>query len=488
MLGQTICGRYRIIRQIGKGGFGVTFLAEDTQRPGNPQCVVKQLKPQSDDSYTLHYAKRFFDQEAEMLEILGNHDQIPRLLAHCEQNQEFYIVQEYIKGQDLNQEVFSKRQLSEPEVIKLLRDILEVLTFVHQKRVIHRDLKPSNIMRRESDGKIILIDFGAVKQVTTQITNAQGHTQFTVAIGTPGYVPSEQANGQPKLSSDIYAVGVICIQALTGINPNRERGGLPKDSQTGEIIWRNQAQVSPKLANIIDKMICYDYRQRYQSADEVLQALKTLLPDTSVNNQTQNQSENKVSTTKPPTQPTGSPKKLLIGSGIAALVAISLATISIFKPPTPEFFLQYENSNFGIKIKYPESWQKQDINNPVTKEVVAFVSPKQSDVDKFQEKVTISVEEFSGTLDEFRKSSVQEINKNILNAKIVSTSQTFFANKLGSELVFTGKTGENSLQNLQVFTLKGDKAYVITYIAEKDNYDEFLKTVEKMMKSFEIRN
>ncbi|NMG18444.1 serine/threonine-protein kinase [Brasilonema bromeliae] len=457
MLGQTICGRYRIIRQIGKGGFGVTFLAEDTQRPGNPQCVVKQLKPQSDDSYTLHHAKRFFDQEAEILEILGNHDQIPRLLAHCTENQEFYIVQEYIKGQDLNQEVFSKRQLSEAEVIKLLKQILEVLAFVHQKRVIHRDLKPSNIMRRESDGKIVLIDFGAVKQVTTQIANPQGETQFTVAIGTPGYVASEQANGKPTLSSDIYALGVICIQALTGIHPDPRRRGFPTDSKTGEIIWRNQAQVSPKLANIIDKMVRYDYRQRYQSADEALEALKTLLP-----------------------------KKFLIGSGIAAVLAISLPAISIFKPPTPESFLQYENSNFGIKIKYPQSWQRQDINNPVTKEVVAFVSPQQSDVDKFKEKVIISVEEFSGTLDEFSKSSVQEIKKNTPDAN-VSTSETSFANKLGKELVFPGKTGENSLQNLQVFTLKGDKAYVITYTAEKDNYDEFLKTVEKMIKSFEIQ-
>jgi eukaryotic-like serine/threonine-protein kinase len=466
MLGQTICGRYRIIRQIGKGGFGVTFLAEDTQRPGNPQCVVKQLKPQSDDSYTLHYAKRFFDQEAEILEILGNHDQIPRLLAHCEQNQEFYIVQEYIKGQDLKQEVFSKRQLSEAEVIKLLKQILEVLAFVHQKRVIHRDLKPSNIMRRESDGKIVLIDFGAVKQVTTQIANAQGQTQFTVAIGTPGYVPSEQANGQPTLSSDIYALGVICIQALTGINPDPRRRGLPTDFKTGEIIWQNQAHVSPKLANIIDKMVRYDYRQRYQSADEAMLALKTLLP-----------------------------KKFLIGLGIAAVLATSIvavlatsiARINISQILTQENFRPYESPRFGIKIQYPETWQEQDINNPVTKEVVAFVSPKQSDVDKFQEKVTISVEEFSGTLDEFSKSSVQEINKNIPNAKIVSKSETSFANKLGSKLVFTGKIGENSLQNLQVFTLKGDKAYVITYIAEKDNYDDFIKTVEKMIKSFEIQ-
>ncbi|NMF66566.1 serine/threonine-protein kinase, partial [Brasilonema octagenarum] len=405
---------------------------------------------------------------------------------HCEQNQEFYIVQEYIKGQDLNQEVFSKRQLSEAEVIKLLREILEVLAFVHQKRVIHRDLKPSNIMRRESDGKIVLIDFGAVKQVTTQIANAQGQTQFTVAIGTPGYVPSEQANGQPTLSSDIYAVGVICIQALTGMNPDPRRRGFPTDSKTGEIIWQNQAQVSPKLANIIDKMIRYDYRQRYQSADEVLQALKTLLPDTSVSNQTQKQPDKKVFTTKPPTQPPGVPKKLFIASGIAAVLATSVATIYIFKPPTPESFLPYEDPNFGIKIKYPQSWKIPDFTNPIAGEVATFVSPKQSDTDNFQEKVIISVEDFSGTLEEFSNELMKE-NNNLLKVNQIKSSDSFLAKRRGKVLLFTVKHGEKTLQNLQVFTLKGDKAYVITYTAEKNNYDEFIETAETMMKSFEIQ-
>jgi serine/threonine-protein kinase len=123
MLGQTIGGRYRIIRQIGKGGFGVTFLAEDIQRPGNPHCVVKQLKPMATDPYTLRAGKILFEREAEVQENLGNHDQIPRLLAHFEENQEFYLVQEYIEGHDLSQEVLLGKQLSEPVVIKLLEDI-----------------------------------------------------------------------------------------------------------------------------------------------------------------------------------------------------------------------------------------------------------------------------------------------------------------------------------------------------------------------------
>lgn len=272
MLTTTLGGRYQIIRHLGGGGFGTTFVAEDIYLPGNPQCVVKQLKPQTTEPLTLQAARRLFDTEAQVLYQLGNHDQIPRLLAYFEENQEFYLVQELIKGCDLSQELTPGKQLSEQQVITLLQDILEILEEVHQQKVIHRDVNPRNLLRREQDGKLVLIDFGAVKQITTQLVNPPGKTKLTVAIGTPGYVPCEQAHGNPKLSSDIYAVGIIGIQALTGLEPDQ----LPKDADTDEIIWHNQAQVNPELAEVIDKMVRYDFRQRYPSAKLALQALKQL--------------------------------------------------------------------------------------------------------------------------------------------------------------------------------------------------------------------
>ncbi|MBL1203724.1 MAG: serine/threonine protein kinase, partial [Nostoc sp. GBBB01] len=273
MMGQKLDGRYQILQQIGKGGFGVTFLAEDMQRPRNPKCVVKQFKPMSTDPYSLREAKRLFEKEAEILETLGNHNKIPRLLAHFEEDQEFYLVQEYIEGHDLSKELLPGKKLSEPYVFKLLQDILEILLFVHQQGVIHRDIKPSNIIRQQ-DGKIVLIDFGSVKQISTQIANSQGQKPATVVVGTVGYMPSEQSIGQPKFTSDIYAVGIIGIQALTGIIPDQ----LPKDTNTSEIIWRNQAQVSPELADILDKMVRYHFRDRFQSAEEALQAFRALTP------------------------------------------------------------------------------------------------------------------------------------------------------------------------------------------------------------------
>lgn len=276
MLKTTLGGRYNIIRHLGGGGFAQTYLAEDQQLPGNHRCVVKQLKPQASDPTTLQIARRLFDTEAQVLYQLGNHERIPQLFAYFEENQEFYLVQEFIEGHDFSQElaqsVLPNGGLSEDKVIALLEEILEVLDFVHQQNVIHRDVNPRNLIRRDRDGKLVLIDFGAVKQITTQMLNPQAVNSLSVSIGTPGYMPSEQAHGNPKLSSDIYAVGMVGIQALTGVVPHQ----LPKNSDTEEIIWQDQVSVSPEFAKVLDRMVRYDFRQRYANAGEALQALKEL--------------------------------------------------------------------------------------------------------------------------------------------------------------------------------------------------------------------
>lgn len=163
-----LAGHYQVEKVLSKeGGFGETFLARDTHLPGNGICVVKQLKPRQNNPETLVLAKRLFEQEAQVLQELGNNNQnnnqIPRLLAYFEQDNEFYLVQEYIEGHTLNKEIYDGKQLSEFYVIKLLQDTLKVLAFVHQNNVIPRDIKPGNLIRRKQDGNIVLIDFGAVK-------------------------------------------------------------------------------------------------------------------------------------------------------------------------------------------------------------------------------------------------------------------------------------------------------------------------------------
>jgi serine/threonine protein kinase len=267
-------GRYQISRYLGGGGFGQTYLAQDTHLPGHPACVVKHLKPQLLGSIGLETAQRLFETEAQVLYRLSNYSQIPRLLAHFEEGQEFYLVQEYIDGMNLSSELIPGLRLPEAQVIAILQDILEVLVFIHQQGVIHRDLKPSNLIRRHCDQKIVLIDFGAVKQLNSQIIQVQGHTTHTIAIGSPGYMPSEQMVGKPKFCSDLYAVGMISIQALTGAHPRE----LPEDPRSGELVWHDRASVSLQLAEVLDKLVRYDFRQRYQSALEVLVDLQPFTP------------------------------------------------------------------------------------------------------------------------------------------------------------------------------------------------------------------
>jgi tetratricopeptide (TPR) repeat protein/tRNA A-37 threonylcarbamoyl transferase component Bud32 len=272
MLGKTVGGRYQIIRYLGGGGFGQTYLAEDWHLPGRPSCVVKQLKPKVTDAKSLQTARRLFNREAEVLYTLGNHDQIPRLFAHFEESQEFYLVQEFIEGDVLSRELKRGKTLSEDQVVLILHDILTTLEFVHQQQVIHRDIKPSNLIRRKRDQKIVLIDFGAVKQIGMP-TEDQEQTSATIAIGSMGYMPNEQLAGKPRVSSDVYAVGMVGIRALTGLYPAQ----LSDDPKTGEVSWRDKAQVSTELADILDTMVRYDFRHRYQSAADALKAVNALL-------------------------------------------------------------------------------------------------------------------------------------------------------------------------------------------------------------------
>ncbi|MGI0489440.1 CHASE2 domain-containing protein [Pantanalinema rosaneae CENA516] len=274
IVGRKLKGRYQVLEELGSGGFGKTYIAEDRDLPHHPRCVVKQLKPASNNPKLFAYARQLFEREAKTLAALGQHNQIPELLAYFDEDQEFYLVQEFIEGLSLDQEISVGKRLPEIAVVALLKELLQILEFVHSQRVIHRDIKPSNIIRRQADSKLVLIDFGAVKEAR-QPTEHMTDTAFTIGIGTDGFMPAEQSGGNPQPSSDIYAVGMVAIEALTGLPPKQRK--LLQDPESGEILWQGYAQhVSQSLTNILCKMVRYDFRQRYQSATEVLQDLKRL--------------------------------------------------------------------------------------------------------------------------------------------------------------------------------------------------------------------
>lgn len=264
-IGEQLDKRYKILKQLGEGNFGETYLARDQKRPSKPLCVVKRLKPK----HTHPRVLELFEQEAVILEKLGEHPQIPRLLAHLAIDNEFYIIQDYVAGHTLRKEIVPKKQMAEANVRQLLQDILEVLVFVHENNVIHRDIKPENVMRRKQDGKLVLIDFGSVKEIGILSIDIYKMIRTSVVVGTPGYIPTEQAKGKPRLCSDIYALGMMGIEALTGIPPHL----LQEDPQSGEVVWRDKVQVSNELGDVLDKMICDRYTSRYPSAVEALKGL-----------------------------------------------------------------------------------------------------------------------------------------------------------------------------------------------------------------------
>ncbi|BBD64813.1 pentapeptide repeat-containing serine/threonine kinase [Nostoc commune NIES-4072] len=264
--------RYQVIKPLGQGGFGATFLANDQGLPGEPSCVIKQLRPSGSAPHVLQMARELFEREAKTLGKIGNHPQVPRLLDYFENHEQFYLVQEYISGDTLQEEIKLNGILSETGVKQFLSEILPLLQYIHDQKVIHRDIKPANLIRRTQDARMVLIDFGAVKnQISQGAVNQSGQTALTAyAIGTPGFAPPEQMAMRPVYASDIYALGVTCIYLLTSKTPK----DLDYNPNTGEIMWEQLVQVSDHLGNVLRKMLEVSVRNRYQSATEVLRALE----------------------------------------------------------------------------------------------------------------------------------------------------------------------------------------------------------------------
>jgi serine/threonine-protein kinase len=317
MITTLLNDRYQVIQVLGAGGFGETFLAEDTYMPSKRRCVVKQLKPIQNNPQIYQLVQERFQREAAILETLGGAtDQIPALYAYFCVAGEFYLVQEWIEGDTLSAKINKQGLFTGTAIQELLINLLPVLEYVHSQQIVHRDIKPDNIIVRHGDGKPILIDFGAVRESMGTVLNSQGNPTSSIVIGTPGFMPSEQAAGRPVYSSDLYSLGMTAIYLLTGKQPQQ----LETDSQSGEIIWRHYASnLKPILAEVIDKSIAYHPRDRFPTAKAMLEALQAI--------------ENSFPATVPPTMqlPIGTP---------------SLAdTISIALPSQPPIQKHQQHQN-----------------------------------------------------------------------------------------------------------------------------------------------
>lgn len=280
MLGDLLDNRYQVVQILSTGAFGRTYIAEDTLLPGSPKRIIRHLKPSENNLNFLLFIRHLFNDETKVLETLGQHEQIPELLAFFADNHGFYLVQEFLVGQLLSNLLTTNKNRSkywtETQVLHLLKEVLHILDFIHNQGIIHCDIKPNNLIKRDDNGKICLLDFGAIQPICQPETNTNPQ-QINFNIQPAGYIPAEQLAYQPQPNSDIYALGMIAIQALTGIHPTQ----LKIDSDNQEISWQHLAYVSEELANIINQMVRSSYQDRYQTAAEVLRSLNKLVnPET----------------------------------------------------------------------------------------------------------------------------------------------------------------------------------------------------------------
>ena len=267
--GIILNNRYRIIKQIGQGGFGRAYLAEDTHRY-RELCVLKEFAPKIESDRALRKAEDLFEREAGILYKL-KHLQIPQfealLRTRVNDRRSLFIVQEYIAGESYWQLLKHKGKLTEAEVIDMVRELLPVLDHIHRSKLIHRDISPDNLIRREIDGKTALIDFGCVKIAANAVSRSTGHS--VTLIGKKGYSPDEQiSRGQAFPSSDLYSLAATAIVLLTGKQPDELY-----DSHGGKWDWESQAKVSSHFKKILNKMLAYKPCDRYQSAEEIIKLL-----------------------------------------------------------------------------------------------------------------------------------------------------------------------------------------------------------------------
>ncbi|BAZ15862.1 serine/threonine protein kinase [Calothrix sp. NIES-4071] len=333
-----LAGRYIPTKLLGRGGFGAAFLALDRYTPAMRSCVVKQFLPAGSLSSTqLKVAQDLFEREAVVLEEIGyQHDQIPDLYAYFpvivesvplgRQEQFFYLVQEYINGENLEQELIQKGKFSESDAVFVLSSILKILEFVHNRGIIHRDIKPSNIMRDKS-GKLFLLDFGAVKLITNSLTGTLG---ASTGIYSLGFAPPEQmSGGQVFPSTDLYALAVTIIILLTGKDATELF-----DSYTNQWKWENLVNTSRTLTSILNRMLLPAANQRFQTATDVLNALSSLqLQQAQHQHQTQLQPSQQVTHLTSKAQ--FSLSQILIGAGFSGLEGglIAIALMTLIKSP-----------------------------------------------------------------------------------------------------------------------------------------------------------
>ena len=482
LAGKTLKEHYYLEKKPDSGGFGTIYLAKDTFSAIGGNYIVKHFSPRYNNAVQLETAMRLFRQESDSLQKLGNHPQIPRIYDFFEIENNFYLVQESIEGQTLEQELAETECFDRAGAISLLTDVLEVLQFIHQTGYIHRDIKPSNLIRNRFNNKIFLIDFGAVKEkIYPQNIDERGEFVPTVGILSPGYTPDEQLHGRPEYCSDLYALGMVVIQAMTGEHPKNLRR-----NENLKLVWRDRLpgdrNYDPAFLNLIDKMVEQQWQQRYQSASAILSDLAevNLLFNTALFSSANNP-PSQIPTVQPPLKQSNRGKILAV---LGILSAIAIPSWLYLINSRLGNFVTYENE--FIKVEYPGNWSRETRNNFLNTSVI-FISPKENETDPFQERVAVIVEDSSRplSLTQYTNYATKQIEK-LSNFILSPPKSTTLGRSDGKSVVYQGMDRDRQVKRLEVWTVNYKQIYTVIYTAEPDKFDKFLPQAEKMIESLEI--
>jgi eukaryotic-like serine/threonine-protein kinase len=478
---------YQIVKVLGLGRSGITYLAQDIDTIELPLYVVKEIQSTNHSESNPALIRAMFEAQGSIAYRVGHHPQVPSIVAKFEEDGHRYLVREYIDGELLSQELIPGAIWSQTQVFDFLIDLVGILCFIHGFNYIHQDINPHNIIRRHDDGRFNLIGFSAVKDLGNIDPNISAN--HPVNYNNSSYIPYEQEHNLPQFNSDIYAVGVIAIQALTGKFP------IERDADSYEFKWRDDLKIDNRLIEMIDRMVRPDYRNRYQSGFEVLADLQSFalrqLPISKTNQ------------FKPYLILAGAICTLLLGVGVIKLCSaindkpqLLAPTVAATKAIAPTGYSgvgwqTYAEKVTNFQIKYPKNWERENTQNIFTGEHVIFTSPNQNLVDKYRENISIRVEKLTNantTLANYSQAAIAEINKYDRDAKIIESSSIVLAKKPAKLVIYTGKD-ENLLliKNLEIWTIDKGNVYVITYKAEPNRYYQFLETAMTMINSFELK-
>lgn len=508
IVGKILCDRYRVIKELSHDDFSRVYLAEDLQQINKAKCQIERLQPQYDSEVLgvqswQNVLQAFFDQ-GNVLKNISQHPRIPQLLAYFECEREFYLVREFINGVSLEQKLErldsvegSRSLIKEPEAINWLKEILEVLDFIHQAGIAHLNIQPSSLIQHQ-DGRKFLTNFSGIKNAVLF------GNQLSKSIANQDFASPEQLQGKLDFTTDIYGLGKTIIYALTGNNTDFFESELLKSEDNGnlsDLSSLSTAKIRPELADILNKMVDENPGERYQNVADVLAELDfnhnivTLPPPFFSRSQSSKTRSTRVKNSVN-SQKVSSHSKFTQGIlyslfTLPFIIALGLIFIGINKNVYKEF-RNYQSENYQFRIKYPQIWSYQELDDPITGGVVVFTSPLETDADLFLEKVYITVEYLyseSTTLEQYTQTVFERIDQEQGNeVEVHQDRKTKIGQYPARMVIYSRKEGGVQLRQMEAFTIKNNRVYIAIYTAERAKFSKFLDTAKKMISSWEIQD